>query len=82
MTFLEKIKSVQFWANFIKITLPFFIILTVIMLFWKSWSEIFAGDFVTVSKMNFDNGKWKPFFGIKIVASVLYGLYTTNKNMK
>ena len=82
MTFREKLKSPQFWSNFTKITLPFFIILTVIMLLWKNWSEIISGDFETVSKMNFDNGKWKPFFGIKIIASVFYGLYTTNKNMK
>ena len=82
MTFIEKLKSPQFLSNFKKITLPFFVILTVLMLFWKNWNEILSGDFETVSKMNFDHGKWKPFFGIKIVASVFYGLYTTNKNMK
>ncbi len=82
MSFLKKIKNPKFWTNFTLITLPFFFFLTVIMLLWKNWSDIFAGDFEAVSKANFENGKWKPFFGIKIVASVLYGLYTTNKNMK
>lgn len=82
MSFLKKIQQPQFWINFAKISIPFFIILTLIMLLWKNWSEIFSGDFKTVSKMNFENGKWKAFFGIKIVASVLYGFYVTNKNMK
>ena len=82
MTFKEKIKLSEFWLNFLKIVVPFFIILTLIMLLWKNWSAFFQGDFNTIAEENFRNGKWKVFFGVKLVASIIYGLYVTNKNMK
>ncbi|MDD7913657.1 hypothetical protein [Polaribacter ponticola] len=82
MSFLNKIQQAEFWSNFLKVALPFFIIVTLISLFMNSWREIFAGDFTTVSKVNFNNGKWMRFFGIKVIISFIYGLYITNKNMK
>ncbi|MCI2228810.1 hypothetical protein MC378_06490 [Polaribacter sp. MSW13] len=82
MSLLTKIQKPEFWPNFLKIALPFFIIVTLISLFMNSWREIFAGDFATVSKVNFEEGKWMSFFGIKVVISFVYGLYVTNKNMK
>jgi hypothetical protein len=47
----------------------------------NSWKEIFAGDFATVADANFVDGKWKGFFGFKIIFSTIYGMYTTNKKM-
>ena len=82
MKFTEKIKQPEFWRNFFKVAIPFFIIVTLISLFMNSWREIFAGDFTTVSEANFNDGKWKSFWGIKVVISFIYGLYITNKNMK
>lgn len=82
MSFLNKIQQAEFWSNFLKVALPFFIIVTLISLFMNSWREIFAGDFTTVSKVNFNNGKWMRFFGIKVIISFIYGLYITNKNIK
>jgi len=82
MSLKEKVKNPDFWKNFARISIPFFIILVLMTLLWKNWSTIFAGDFKTVSEIHFANGKWKAFFGVKIVASILYGMYVTNKNMK
>jgi hypothetical protein len=82
MTFTEKIKHPECWRNFTRITIPFFIVLVIMTLLWKSWSDIFSGDFDTISQTHFNEGKWKVFFGVKIVASAIYGLYVTNKNMK
>ena len=82
MSFINKIKQPIFWTNFAKVAIPFFIIVTVISLLINSSSEIFSGDFETLNKNNFANGKWKNFFGFKIIFSSLYGLYITNKNMK
>ncbi|WP_298782238.1 hypothetical protein [uncultured Polaribacter sp.] len=82
MTFSEKIKQPIFWSNFIKIALPFFIILIVMTLLWRSWSDIFAGNFHAISESHFKNGKWIAFFASKTIASIIYGLYVTNKNMK
>lgn len=82
MSFKEKLKHPDFWKNFARITIPFFIILVIMTLLWKSWNAIFDGDFDVVSNTHFANGKWKAFFGVKVVASALYGLYVTNKNMK
>lgn len=82
MTFLEKIQKQEFWSNFLKVAIPFFIIVTLISLFMNSWREIFNGDFEAVSQTNFEDGKWKSFWGIKLTISFFYGLYITNKNMK
>ncbi len=82
MSFLKKIQQPEFWPNFLKVTIPFFVIVTIFSLAINSWSDIFAGDFAKVSEDNFNNGKWQVFFGYKIVFSTVYGLYITNKNMK
>lgn len=82
MPFLEKIKQPIFWSNFAKVAIPFFVIVTVISLLINSSSEIFSGDFETLSENNFADGKWKNFFGFKVIFSAFYGLYITNKKMK
>lgn len=82
MTFKEKIKHPQFWPNFLKVAIPFFIVVTLISLILNSWRDIFAGDFAAVAETNFNDGKWKNFWGIKLFISFFYGLYITNKNMK
>ena len=82
MTFSQKIKLKQFWIAFLKVSLPFFIFLVLISILFNSFKALFSGDLDLVSKINFDEGKWIPFFSIKIVASILYGLYTANKNFK
>jgi hypothetical protein len=81
MSFLEKIKQPIFWTYFAKVAIPFFVIVTIISLLMNSSSEIFSGDFETVNLNNFADGKWKTFFGFKVIFSTLYGLYTTNKKM-
>ncbi|NVK52790.1 MAG: hypothetical protein HWD85_07625 [Flavobacteriaceae bacterium] len=82
MTVLEKIKSPGFWTNVFKIAVPFFILLTVIMLFMNSWRAIFAGDFAKVNAANFSEGKWIRFWGIKIAISFIYALYIAIKKTK
>jgi hypothetical protein len=82
MSFLKKLQQPEFWPNFLRVTIPFFVIVTIISLLINSWREIFAGDFTKVAETNFTDGKWQVFFGYKIVFSVFYGLYITNKNMK
>jgi hypothetical protein len=82
MPFLENIKNPQFLSNFLRVAIPFFLVVTLLPLLINSSSEIFSGDFKTVHATNFSDGKWKNFFGFKIVFSALYGLYITNKKMK
>jgi len=82
MTFLEKIQQASFWKNFLKVFIPFFILITIISLFMNSWRDIFAGDFTAVSELNFSEGKWMRFFGIKVFITFVYAFYMTNKNTK
>ena len=82
MSLLEIIKQPNFWSNFTKVALPFFVIVTVLSLLFNHYSEISSGDFETVYQTKFSEGKWKAFFGFKIVFSVFYGLYITFKKMK
>ena len=82
MSFLEKIKQPLFWTNFAKVAIPFFVIVTIVSLLMASFSDIFSGNFEKVSETNFSNGKWKNFFGIKVLFSTVYGLYITTKKTK
>mgnify|MGYP000564899062 CR=1 FL=1 len=82
MNLLEKFKTPGFWNNVLKIAVPFLILVTVISLFMNSWRDIFAGDFAKVNEVNFADGKWKRFWGFKIVLSFVYGLYIAAKKTK
>ena len=82
MKFLEKIKQPLFWNNVSKVAIPFFIMVTLISLLMNSWEAIFAGDFGRVNEVNFSEGKWMNFWGLKVFLSAFYGIYVTNKKMK
>ena len=82
MSFINKVKRKEFWQNTVKIAVPFFIFVTIISLLMNSWREIFAGDFAKVAEVNFNNGKWISFWTYKVLFSLGYGIYMTNKNMK
>ena len=82
MTFLQKIQQPGFWVNVLKIAIPFLIIVTIFSLIFNSGSAIFSGDFATVNEINFSNKKWVRFWLSKIVISLIYGIYTSNKNTK
>lgn len=82
MSFFLKIKQKFFWQNTLKTAVAFFIFVTIISLLMNSWRDIFVGDFAQVTEANFNNGKWIEFWSYKVVLSVLYGIYMTNKKMK
>jgi len=82
MTFTEKIQQPVFWMNTFKIALTFFIVLTIISLLFNSFSELVSMNFTAVMENNFYEGKWISFFGIKIIFSLVYGMWMTAKNMK
>ena len=82
MSLLEKIQQPGFWNNVAKVAIPFFILLTIVMLLMNSWRDVFAGDFAKVNLDNFSEGKWVRFFGIKIVISLIYGIWMTVRNTK
>jgi len=82
MTLLEKLKSPGFWTYVLKIAVPFFIVVTIFSLFMNSWREVFAGEFDKVNEMNFSDGKWQRFWGIKIIISFGYAMYVALKKTK
>ncbi len=82
MTFTEKIQQPVFWMNTFKIALTFFIVLTIISLLFNSFSDLISMNFTAVMENNFYEGKWISFFGIKIIFSLVYGIWMTAKNMK
>lgn len=82
MTFTEKIQQPVFWMNTFKIALTFFIVLTIISLLFNSFSDLVSMNFTAVMEDNFYEGKWISFFGIKIIFSLVYGMWMTAKNMK
>jgi hypothetical protein len=82
MTFTEKIQQPVFWMNTFKIALTFFIVLTIISLLFNSFSDLVSMNFAAVMENNFYEGKWISFFGIKIIFSLVYGMWMTVRNMK
>lgn len=82
MSLFNKMKTRGYWVNFSKVAIPFFLIFVVISLLWNSGGAIFSGNFDMVNEVNFSNGKWKPFFGSKLIGSIIYGIWMTSKNTK
>lgn len=82
MSFIQKVQRKNFWNAFLKVFIPFFLVLTLFSLFMNSWKDIFAGNFDAVNQLNFSQGKWIRFFGIKLIITFLYSLWMTNKNFK
>lgn len=82
MTFTEKIQQPVFWMNTFKIALTFFVVLTILSLLFHSFSDLVSMNFTAVMENNFYEGKWISFFGIKIIFSLVYGMWMTAKNMK
>jgi len=82
MNFIQKIQTPSFWKNVAKVALPFLLIVAIISLFMNSSSEIFSGNFSAVKEANFSHGKWKTFWGIKILISFVYGIWITQQKTK
>ena len=82
MTFLEKAKTSIFWKNVIKISITFFVILIIISILFNSFSSVIDFDMQAIKSQNFTEGKWKAFFFTKLVVSLLYGIWVTNRNLK
>ena len=82
MTIIDKFKSPGFWGNFLKIAIPFFILVTIISLVMNSGGALFSGDFAKVNEDNFSDGKWQRFWGFKLVISFVYALYITIRKTK
>lgn len=82
MNFLHKLRQPLFWKNFAKIGFPFFFILVIISLLLQNSSAVFSGDFDTLKKEFFLNGKWKRFFGFKFLIATVYAFFITYKNSK
>lgn len=79
---IEKIRKPDFWIEVLKVAVPFFILMVIIMIIIANGKDLFAGNFKAVSQTNFENGKWINFFGLKIVISLVYGIYQTMKRKK
>lgn len=81
MQFLKKIRQPLFWINTLKISVPFLVIVVVISILMNNWSDVFAGNFEAVNNTLFSDGKWMQFWTSKIIISLFYGLWITNKKM-
>ncbi len=45
-------------------------------------SAFFSLDFEKISELNFENGKWKSFFGVKLIVCILYGILTAGRKTR
>ncbi len=82
MTFQEKLQAPGFFKNFALTALVFFVIVTIVSLILNNPGDFFSFNFDKIAAELLNDGKWKQFFGIKIVISVLYSLYITLKKTK
>lgn len=82
MSFLQKIKQPLFWKYVVYLTIPFFVFFIIFGFILNNWSLVFEGDFSTAIKDTFQQESWQKFVIPKIIFSVLYGIYMSNKKMK
>lgn len=82
MALHQNIYKKLFWVNVLKVGVPFLLIVTVFSLLFNSAGDIFSGNFKAVNDDHFTNKKWVRFWLSKIVISIIYAVYYTNKKMK
>lgn len=82
MSFTKNIKNPLFWKNVFRIAIPFLLIVALFSLLFNTGGAIFSGDWQTVNEFHFTEKKWVRFWLGKVVISLLYGMYISNKNMK
>lgn len=80
MTFIDKIKTRIFWKHVLRIGSLFFVLLIIISLLFNSFSDILNFDIAAVKAKNFSNGKWKQFIISKLLISLVYAMWVTNRN--
>ncbi len=81
MQFLKKIRQPLFWTNTLKISVPFLGVVAVISILMNNWSDLFVGNFEAINNTLFADGKWVQFWTSKVIISLFYGLWITNKKM-
>ena len=81
MAFTEKIQTAFFWKKAVQIIIPFFIVLVIVSLLFNSFSSVISFNLTEIKAQNFENGKWKIFFSTKVIISILYGIWVTQKNI-
>ena len=79
MALSKNIKNSIFWLNAMKIGIVFIGILTLISLFFNSFSDLFSGNWDAVLDKNFSNQQWIRFFSSKVIAGFIYGIKKTRK---
>ncbi len=82
MALQKNLTKKLFWINVLKVGIPFLVIVTLFTLLFNSAGDIFSGNFKAVYEMHFANKLWVRFWLSKIVISLIYGMYLTNKKMK
>jgi len=82
MSFMKNIQVAGFWKKFALIAIPFFVVLVIISLIMSNAKAFFSFDLEVISELNFSEGKWKQFFAIKLVISLLYGFVIAVKKSK
>lgn len=82
MSLIKKFQQKEFWINVLRIAIPFLLIVVAFSLLYNSGKLILSGDFEAVYQRHFANQKWIGFWLVKVVVSMGYGMYMTNKNMK
>ena len=61
----DKMKTKEFWNNFLKVAIPFFIIVTIVSLIMNSSKDMFSGNFEAVHQQNFAKGTMETIFQLQ-----------------
>lgn len=82
MKLTEAIKKPFFWKHSLRLAFMFLILMTILVLLWRNFSDILKFDIDKVIADNFSNGKWILFFVPKVLIAVFYSMWIISKNMK
>ncbi len=82
MGYLDNFKSKEFWVKVAKLASVFFLLFVSISLIISHFSEIMSGNFGVIYEEEWADGKWKNYFAIKAVISIVYAIYMTSRRRK
>lgn len=82
MKLSEAIKKPFFWKHSLRLALMFLVLMTILVLLWRNFSDILEFNMSKIISDNFEDGKWIAFFIPKVLIAVFYSMWIISKNMK
>lgn len=82
MAFLDDVKTADYWREVLKLSVIFFVLFVGFSLLFSHFSEIFSGEFASIYKEEFSDGRWVGGILFKAILSIGYSMYMVSRRSR